>query len=58
MHRALALLLLLFVSPTSAQTYPARLVEVVVPFAAGGGTDLIETERLSAVIRRANIHLD
>ena len=54
MHRALALLLLL-VSPASAQNYPARLVEIVVPFAAGGGTDLIArvlTERLSETLRQ------
>ena len=55
MHRPLALLLLLFVSPASAQTYPARLVEIVVPFAAGGGTDLIArvlAERLSDSLRQ------
>jgi len=55
MHRPLALLLLLFVSPASAQTYPARLVEIVVPFAAGGGTDLLArvlAERLSETLRQ------
>ena len=55
MHRPLALLLLLFVSPASAQTYPVRLVEIVVPFAAGGGTDLIArvlAERLSDSLRQ------
>ena len=53
MHRALVLLLLL-ISPASAQNYPARLVEIVVPFAAGGGTDLIArvlAERLSDSLR-------
>jgi tripartite-type tricarboxylate transporter receptor subunit TctC len=28
-------------APVQAQTYPARSVELVVPFAAGGGTDLL-----------------
>jgi tripartite-type tricarboxylate transporter receptor subunit TctC len=55
MRNALALLLLLLVSPALAQNYPARLVEIVVPFAAGGGTDLIArvlTERLSETLRQ------
>ena len=54
MHRALALLLLL-ASPASVQSYPARLVEIVVPFAPGGGTDLIArvvAERLSETLRQ------
>jgi tripartite-type tricarboxylate transporter receptor subunit TctC len=54
MHRALALLLLL-ASPASGQNYPARLVEIVVPFAPGGGTDLIArvlAERLSETLRQ------
>jgi len=55
MRNALALLLLLLVSPALAQNYPARLVEIVVPFAASGGTDLIArvlTERLSETLRQ------
>jgi len=54
MHRALALLLLL-AFPASVQSYPARLVEIVVPFAPGGGTDLIArvlAERLSETLRQ------
>jgi tripartite-type tricarboxylate transporter receptor subunit TctC len=39
--RFLALFLWLLVGPAHAQDYPARTVEIIVPFAAGGGTDLI-----------------
>ena len=28
-------------SPASAQQYPSRTVEMIVPFAAGGGTDVL-----------------
>ena len=56
MLRALALLLILAAaSAARAQTWPARTVEVVVPFAAGGGTDLIArvlTEQLAASLQQ------
>ena len=39
--RALALACTLFAVPALAQDYPARTVTVVVPLAAGGGTDLL-----------------
>src|SRR4051812_9123170 len=43
------------VIPAAAQTWPERPVTMVVPFAAGGGTDLlgrIVAKRLSEVLRQ------
>jgi tripartite-type tricarboxylate transporter receptor subunit TctC len=49
------LALVLFAAPARAQDYPSRIVEIVVPFAPGGGTDLIArvvAERLSEQMRQ------
>ena len=54
MLRVLLLLAALFVTPARAD-YPSRTVEIVVPFAPGGGTDLIArvvADRLSEQMRQ------
>jgi tripartite-type tricarboxylate transporter receptor subunit TctC len=56
MQRIAFAFLLLLISPALAQDrYPSRTVEIVVPFAAGGGTDLIArvlTDRLSESLKQ------
>jgi tripartite-type tricarboxylate transporter receptor subunit TctC len=50
-----ASILALLIAPARAQDYPARTVEIVVPFAAGGGTDLIArvlAERLGESLKQ------
>ena len=41
--------------PAHAQTYPTRAVELVVPFAAGGGTEQSERAEWAEVIRVGEI---
>jgi tripartite-type tricarboxylate transporter receptor subunit TctC len=56
MQRTAFTLFLLLTSPALAEDrYPSRAVEIVVPFAAGGGTDLIArvlNERLSESLKQ------
>jgi tripartite-type tricarboxylate transporter receptor subunit TctC len=51
---ALALLFALAAVPARAENYPSHAVEIIVPFAAGGGTDLIArvlADRLSESLK-------
>jgi tripartite-type tricarboxylate transporter receptor subunit TctC len=63
MHRIVfGLAFVLFSLPANAQApYPSRLVEVVVPFAAGGGSDLIArvlNEKLSESLKQRFIAIN
>ena len=63
MTRALLLLLTIALgagapSPSAAQTFPNRLIRIVVPFPAGGPTDLLArhvAQRLSAMLGQSVI---
>ena len=41
MKRLLSILLALLAFPVSAQDYPGKIVRIIVPFPAGGSTDVL-----------------
>ena len=49
---ALAMLLLLGIGPAAAQNYPQRPIKLIVPFAPGGGADLLARILQDPVARR------
>ncbi len=52
--RAAFVLSVVSVLPAQAQTYPAKNVELIVPFAAGGGTDLLARLMSEGLGKRLN----
>lgn len=52
--RAAFMLALLAVAPAQAQNYPTKNVELIVPFAAGGGTDLLARLMSEGLGKRLN----
>ena len=56
---AIALAALLGVAPASAQTYPSKPITMIVPFAAGGATDVLARflgERMRAILGQTDHH--
>lgn len=60
---ALMPMLVLCTAPAAAQNYPVKPIRIIVPYAAGGGTDVVyrikkEIATWSKVIKEAGITAD